>query len=360
MSGCWTAVFRPGIRPGYAKESGEAQPKPATFAAPLSPRRRCAISRRCGDALARGDDRSRRALGARASAARSRSPAPAFRPGHMPGARNVHYAALADSAGRLVAPEKIRELFEEAGVDLSSPVITTCGSGITAACCFSRLPASARTTSPSTTAPGPNGARGPARRSPRGRHERQACVETTVTYLAMTARPAQLPPMPTSPRLALMRAEAYPAPLLPLSLRGGRRQLALGRAAGALRRRTCAQEFMRLASRSSCSTRTARRPAITSSTSKRPEAASASSISAWCRTGSGMRIGPWFLGSAVAEAFARGAQEAARQHLHARSSGRAAALPETRASSRSGGRAGSCAFPPDLPIPGHIAARMDV
>ena len=35
-------------------------------------------------------------------------------------------------------------------------------------------------------------------------------LETTVTYLVMDARPAHLPPMPSSPRLALMRAEKIP------------------------------------------------------------------------------------------------------------------------------------------------------
>lgn len=36
-------------------------------------------------------------------------------------------------------------------------------------------------------------------------------VETTVTYLVMDARPRQLPPLPAAPRLALMRAENIPA-----------------------------------------------------------------------------------------------------------------------------------------------------
>ena len=39
---------------------------------------------------------------------------------------------------------------------------------------------------------------------------RSRLLDTTVTYLALDSRPAQLPPMPTSPRLALMRAENIP------------------------------------------------------------------------------------------------------------------------------------------------------
>ncbi|GEP10720.1 3-mercaptopyruvate sulfurtransferase [Methylobacterium gnaphalii] len=59
-------------------------------------------------------------------------PRPGVRPGHMPGARNVHYAAL-QANGRLKDEASLRAAFAEAGVDLDQPVITTCGSGVTAA-----------------------------------------------------------------------------------------------------------------------------------------------------------------------------------------------------------------------------------
>ncbi len=55
------------------------------------------------------------------------------RAGHMPGARNVHYAALLKSDGTLKSPDEIAALFQAAGIDVSKPVITSCGSGITAA-----------------------------------------------------------------------------------------------------------------------------------------------------------------------------------------------------------------------------------
>jgi thiosulfate/3-mercaptopyruvate sulfurtransferase len=60
-------------------------------------------------------------------------PRPGIRAGHMPGARNVHYASLTDAVGKMRTPAEIEKAFREAGVDLSSPVITTCGSGVTAA-----------------------------------------------------------------------------------------------------------------------------------------------------------------------------------------------------------------------------------
>jgi thiosulfate/3-mercaptopyruvate sulfurtransferase len=59
-------------------------------------------------------------------------PRPGLRPGHMPGALNVPSSELVHD-GRLVPPEKIAQLFAAAGVDLSKPVITSCGSGVTAA-----------------------------------------------------------------------------------------------------------------------------------------------------------------------------------------------------------------------------------
>jgi len=55
------------------------------------------------------------------------------RAGHMPGANNVHYASLINPDGTLKPPAEIAAVFKAAGIDLSRPVITSCGSGITAA-----------------------------------------------------------------------------------------------------------------------------------------------------------------------------------------------------------------------------------
>jgi thiosulfate/3-mercaptopyruvate sulfurtransferase len=54
--------------------------------------------------------------------------------GHMPGAINVSWNVLIDQSEpfRFVPPQEARRLFDEAGVDLSRPVISTCGSGVTA------------------------------------------------------------------------------------------------------------------------------------------------------------------------------------------------------------------------------------
>lgn len=59
-------------------------------------------------------------------------PRPGMAAGHIPGARNVPYAALYNPDGTLKDTDALRALFTDAGVDLARPVVTTCGSGMTA------------------------------------------------------------------------------------------------------------------------------------------------------------------------------------------------------------------------------------
>lgn len=60
-------------------------------------------------------------------------PRPGVRGGHIPGAKNVHYASLLNPDKTMKSPAEIRKIFEAAGVDLKKPIITSCGSGVTAA-----------------------------------------------------------------------------------------------------------------------------------------------------------------------------------------------------------------------------------
>ena len=55
------------------------------------------------------------------------------RAGHMPGARNVHYASLLNPDGTLKPAEELAAIFAGSQVDVAKPVITSCGSGVTAA-----------------------------------------------------------------------------------------------------------------------------------------------------------------------------------------------------------------------------------
>ena len=63
---------------------------------------------------------------------------PALRAG-LPGSRNVHYRTLLNSDGTMKSAEDLRAVFDGAGADLTKPVITTCGSGVTAAIIFLAL-----------------------------------------------------------------------------------------------------------------------------------------------------------------------------------------------------------------------------
>ncbi len=71
------------------------------------------------------------------AAARFRGDAPepreGLRAGHIPGSRNVPYDTLLNPDNTMKSPEETDKIFAAAGVDLTQPIITSCGSGITAA-----------------------------------------------------------------------------------------------------------------------------------------------------------------------------------------------------------------------------------
>ena len=60
-------------------------------------------------------------------------PRPGLRAGHIPGSKNVFYKDLLKADDTMKSPDEMRQVFVEAGVDLDKPVITSCGSGVTAA-----------------------------------------------------------------------------------------------------------------------------------------------------------------------------------------------------------------------------------
>ncbi len=180
-------------------------------------------------------------------------------------------------------------------------------------------------------------------------------VETTVTYLAMAARPAQLPPMPTSPRLAVMKAEMIPLHFyrylyeevggswlwverlgLPDDTLASKIHSA-GIEIFVLYARGCPAGYYELDRRDPTSVRLVYFGLM-------PE---------W----TGMRIGPWFLGSAITEVFSRGAKEL---RVNTCTLDHPAALPlyqrlgfePVRRESR------RVRIPSGMPIPGHIAAGM--
>ena len=120
----WNAEGRP-------LETGETKRVPKTFNAEMNVGAvallddvRLAIS---GDSVQIVDARS-----AERFAGKAPEPRPGLRSGHMPGSFNVPYDRLLQN-GRLAPCERIEAAFTAAGVDLDKPIITSCGSGVTAA-----------------------------------------------------------------------------------------------------------------------------------------------------------------------------------------------------------------------------------
>ncbi len=60
-------------------------------------------------------------------------PRPGLRMGHIPGSKNVPWTSLLNDDQTMKTPDELKALFEAAGVDLSKPVISSCGSGVNAA-----------------------------------------------------------------------------------------------------------------------------------------------------------------------------------------------------------------------------------
>jgi thiosulfate/3-mercaptopyruvate sulfurtransferase len=59
-------------------------------------------------------------------------PRPGLRQGHIPGAKNVPSGAILNPDGTLKSKAELEKIFREAGIDPQEPVVTTCGSGVTA------------------------------------------------------------------------------------------------------------------------------------------------------------------------------------------------------------------------------------
>jgi len=116
------------VAAGQPTESGDAPvPAPGTFTARL----RADRLRGLGDML---DGAPALILDARSRGRFSGAepePRPGLPGGHMPGARNIPSSTVA-AGGRMLPPANLRQIFEAAGDDGTRPVVTTCGSGITA------------------------------------------------------------------------------------------------------------------------------------------------------------------------------------------------------------------------------------
>jgi thiosulfate/3-mercaptopyruvate sulfurtransferase len=119
----WKAEGRP-------VESGGAAPAPATFTPHFDAgmlRDFHAVKAALGNTQILDARSNSRFTGAEAE------PRPGLKSGHMPGAVNVPWRGLLAPGNTLKDDHALQQLFAEKGVDLRAPIITTCGSGISAA-----------------------------------------------------------------------------------------------------------------------------------------------------------------------------------------------------------------------------------
>lgn len=110
-----------------------ASPAPAPGA--FRPDFRAARLRGVGDMLANVGTRSELVLDARAAGrftGATPEPRPGMRSGHMPDSASLPYTDLLNLDGTFRSPEELRARFQAAGADGTRPVVTSCGSGVTA------------------------------------------------------------------------------------------------------------------------------------------------------------------------------------------------------------------------------------
>ncbi len=121
----WVAEGRP-------VESGEVTPKPKTFKAAFDAKRVRTIQQM----VANLEGKAEQVIDARARERFEGSvpePRPGLRSGHIPGSRNVPYPQLFDARTGAMKPlEELRKVFAGAGVDMAKPIVTSCGSGVSA------------------------------------------------------------------------------------------------------------------------------------------------------------------------------------------------------------------------------------
>jgi len=119
-------------REGRPLESGPPRNRTTRH---FTARRNADLVRDVSDVKAAIKDKSAEIVDARAPerfAGTAPEPRPGLRSGHIPGAHNLPYGKLLNADGTLKSPREIESLFKDAGVDLSKPVVASCGSGITA------------------------------------------------------------------------------------------------------------------------------------------------------------------------------------------------------------------------------------
>lgn len=113
-----------------------AEPAASRNVRPLAPKLDGRLVRSLDDMralVAGGGGQIADARGAGRFQGREPEPRPGLVSGHMPGARSVPFSTLLEADGTLKSAGEIMRVFEAAGVDVGKPIVTSCGSGVTAA-----------------------------------------------------------------------------------------------------------------------------------------------------------------------------------------------------------------------------------
>ena len=118
-------------RDGRPLETDLPEPAPATFI-PNFDASKITTFDAMKDIVASGSKQIADARGAGRFTAEEPEPRAGMRGGHMPGAKNLPMGIFSEN-GRFKSLSEIKETIEKAGIDLSKPVVTSCGSGVTAA-----------------------------------------------------------------------------------------------------------------------------------------------------------------------------------------------------------------------------------
>ena len=114
---------------GRSVQTGEPDvPKPTQFSAVLNP-----LMVRTMDEVATSSAQIADARSPTRFRGEEAEPRRGVRAGHIPGARNVHYASVLAADGTLRPRPELLNLFTSAGLNVDQPIVTSCGSGVTAA-----------------------------------------------------------------------------------------------------------------------------------------------------------------------------------------------------------------------------------
>ena len=130
------SVLDGGMRKWRAEGRPVAADAPAVAPARYTATLDASMVRSIQDVRGNIESRSEQVLDARSAgrfAGTEPEPRPQCRPGHIPGSLNLPSATLVDpETGTFRGAAELDARFAEAGLDLRSPVITSCGSGVTA------------------------------------------------------------------------------------------------------------------------------------------------------------------------------------------------------------------------------------